>query len=163
FDENDGLFDHVPPPAPPSFNADGTLAGKSTLKLDGEYFSDPKRELLHKDDTISGNVRPWGMGPRVPMYVLSPWSKGGWVTSQVFDHTSVAQFLEKRFGVTIPAISPWHRAVSGDLTSAFDFTRSPDAHFPQVPRVTGSVATVAEHAKRPKPAPPAVPGPMYQE
>ena len=48
--------------------------------------------------------------------------------SQVFDHTSVGQFLEKRFGVTIPAISPWHRAVCGDLTSAFDFVSPNDPH-----------------------------------
>ncbi len=72
---------------------------------------------MFKEDSISGTVRPWGLGPRVPMYVVSPWSKGGWVNSEVFDHTSVGQFLETRFGVTIPGISPWHRAVCGDLTS----------------------------------------------
>jgi phospholipase C len=33
------------------------------------------------------------------MYVISPWSRGGWVNSQVFDHTSVLRFLEARFGV----------------------------------------------------------------
>lgn len=64
-------------------------------------------------------------GPRVPMYVISPWSTGGWVNSQVFDHTSVIRFLEHRFGVVEPNITPWRRAVCGDLTSAFDFT-SPD-------------------------------------
>ena len=85
------------------------------------YFSDPERKHLLAEDTLSGTVRPWGLGPRVPMYVISPWSKGGWVNSQTFDHTSVGQFLEKRFGVTIPGISPWHRAVCGDMLSAFDF------------------------------------------
>ncbi len=133
FDENDGLFDHVPPPAPPSYNADGSLAGKATLELDGDYFSDPDRKYVKAEDTISGTVRPWGLGPRVPMYVVSPWSKGGWVSSQVFDHTSVGQFLEKRFDVTVPAISPWHRAVCGDLTSAFDFKAPNDAPFPELP------------------------------
>ena len=81
FDENDGMYDHVPPPAPPSFNADGSLAGGSTLKLDGMYFSDSERRHLLAEDVISGTVRPWGLGPRVPMYVVSPWSKGGWVSS----------------------------------------------------------------------------------
>ena len=85
FDENDGLFDHVPPPAPPSYNLDGTTAGKATLDLRGEYFSDPGRKHLHEADQVSGTVRPWGLGPRVPMYVISPWSRGGWVNSQVFD------------------------------------------------------------------------------
>ena len=61
------------------------------------------------------------MGPRVPMLVVSPWSHGGWVNSQVFDHTSVIRFLEARFGVAEPNISAWRRAVAGDLTSAFDF------------------------------------------
>ncbi len=123
FDENDGQFDHVPPPAPPSYDPDGSLAGKSTLNLAGHYFDDKQRQHLSPADTASGNIRPWGLGPRVPCYVVSPWSTGGWVCSEVFDHSSVGQFLEKRFQITIPAISPWHRLVSGDLLSAFDFSR----------------------------------------
>src|SRR5690606_7844963 len=128
FDENDGLFDHLPAPAVPSYNTDDSIAGKSTLDLSGMYFYNIKKEraakapvYLDKRDTISGDIRPWGLGPRVPLYIISPWSKGGWVDSQVADHTSVGQFIEKRFGVTIPAISPWHRAVCSDLLSAFDF------------------------------------------
>jgi phospholipase C len=163
FDENDGLFDHVPPPAPPSYYPDGTMAGKATLDLDGEYFFDPARKHLHKGDTISGPVRPWGLGPRVPMYVISPWSKGGWVNSQVFDHTSVGMFLEKRFGVTVPAISPWHRAVCGDLTSAFDFRSPENASLPQLPDTEGSETRVAEHKKKPKPTAPHAPQALFQE
>src|SRR5262249_44442437 len=71
--------------------------------------------------------KPYGLGPRVPMYVISPWSKGGWVSSQVFDHTSVIRFLERRFGVEEPNITAWRRAVCGDLTSAFNFA-DPDNH-----------------------------------
>ncbi len=77
FDENDGFFDHVPPPAVPSYNADGTLAGGATLPLAGEYFSDPTGAYRMSSDTISGPLRPWGLGARVPMYVVSPWSRGG--------------------------------------------------------------------------------------
>ena len=163
FDENDGLFDHVPPPAPPSFNNDGTLAGKSTLDLTGEYFSDPERKYLHPDDRLGGTVRPWGLGPRVPLYVISPWSRGGWVNSQVFDHTSLGQFLEKRFAITVPAISPWHRAVCGDLTSAFDFATPNRNPFPELPFVANSSAAIAEISKRPKPVPPATPERLFQE
>ena len=163
FDENDGLFDHVPAPAPPSYNLDGTLAGKSTLDLRGEYFSDPARRYLHEADTASGTVRPWGLGPRVPLYVISPWSRGGWVNSQVFDHTSVAQFLEKRFGITIPAISPWHRAVCGDLTSAFDFSSPNEARFPSLPYVDHSDARIATINQLPKPTPPTAPERLFQE
>ena len=101
YDENDGFFDHVPPPLP----AVGAAAGKSTVSTDGELY----------------HGEPVGLGPRVPMIVVSPWTKGGWVNSQVFDHTSVIRFLEARFGVMEPQISPWRRAVCGDLTSIFDF------------------------------------------
>jgi phospholipase C len=163
FDENDGMFDHMPPPAPPSFNSDGSLAGGSTLKLDGMYFSDPQRQHLLAEDTISGTVRPWGLGARVPMYVISPWSKGGWANSQTFDHTSVGQFLEKRFDVTIPGISPWHRAVCGDMLSAFDFA-SPNAPVaPGLPDAKGSAARVADAKGRPRPVPPTQPQKLFQE
>lgn len=163
FDENDGLFDHLPPAAPPSYNADGTLAGKATLDLPGHYFDDHEDKYLSRDDTISGTTRPWGLGPRVPMYVVSPWSKGGWVSSEVFDHTSVGQFLEKRFDVTIPAISPWHRAVCGDMTSCFDFSKKGDAIFPALPDVSGSTAILDTHLQRPRILPPRAPQDLFQE
>jgi phospholipase C len=162
FDENDGMFDHMPPPAPPSFQADGAVAGKSTLKLDGLYFSDPARKHLLAEDRLSGTVRPWGLGPRVPMYVISPWSSGGWVNSQVLDHTSVGQFLERRFGVTVPGISPWHRAVCGDLLTAFDFTGR-KAAAPRLPDARGSTTLVEQAVLRPKPVPPDLPQRLFQE
>jgi phospholipase C len=62
--------------------------------------------------------------------VISPWSRGGWANSQVFDHTSVLQFLEQRFNVKEPNISPWRRAVCGDLTSAFNFINPNDEFLP---------------------------------
>lgn len=163
FDENDGLFDHVPPPAPPSFDSDGMVAGKSTLNLSGHYFSDPERKYLRPDDRVSATVRPWGLGPRVPMYVISPWSRGGWVNSQVFDHTSVGRFLEKRFGIAVPAISPWHRAVCGDLTSAFDFVNPNDTTFPELPPVANASAQVIAAEERPRPTPPQIPDTLFHE
>ncbi|QOF79523.1 phosphocholine-specific phospholipase C [Variovorax sp. 38R] len=122
FDENDGYFDHVPSPSAPSLNPDKTPAGKTTFAdadLKAEYFTQPAPDGSLKQPTPDGRV--FGPGPRVPMYVISPWSRGGWVNSQAFDHTSVLQFLEARFGVKEPHISPFRRAVCGDLTSAFNF------------------------------------------
>lgn len=130
FDENDGFFDHVPPPAPPSRDptAPNGLAGASSISTAGEYHDRPSAADVAADlPELRG--RPYGLGPRVPMYVVSPWSRGGWVNSQVFDHTSVIRFLEARFGVAEPNISPWRRAVCGDLTSAFDFA-SPNERLP---------------------------------
>jgi len=136
FDENDGFFDHMPPPATPSYTswnanpAQAQLAGASTVSTVGEYHesqagANPTAQYLH---------RPYGMGPRVPMYVVSPWSKGGWVNSQVFDHTSVLRFVEARFGIAESNITPWRRAVSGDLTSTFNFANPNDnAFFAQLP------------------------------
>jgi len=112
YDENDGFFDHVVPPFPPLARANGL----STCDVSGEAFAG-------NGTYVAG---PYGLGVRVPMLVISPWSKGGWVCSQVFDHTSVIRFIERRFGVMEPNISAWRRAVCGDLTAAFDFA-NPDA------------------------------------
>ena len=163
FDENDGLFDHLPPPAPPSLNADGTPAGKATFDLAGHYFDDHEDKYTSRDDSATGTLRPWALGPRVPMYVVSPWSKGGFVNSETFDHTSVGRFLEKRFNLTIPAISPWHRAMCGDLTSCFDFSLEADAVFPGLPDASGSQAALAVHLQRPRLLPPRAPQERFQE
>lgn len=131
FDENDGFFDHVPPPAPPSRGADGKPLGGSTVDLAGEYHEVPSTGDAEAD-TPAYRGRPYGLGPRVPMYVVSPWSRGGWVNSETFDHTSVIRFLEARFGFHEPNVSAWRRAICGDLTSAFDFAAS-DAATPSLP------------------------------
>ncbi|MEU3477074.1 phosphocholine-specific phospholipase C [Streptomyces sp. NPDC033754] len=110
YDENDGFFDHVVPPYVP---ADASW-GKSTAPTAQDWFP----------GKIGYAAGPYGLGPRVPMIVVSPWSKGGYTCSETFDHTSVIRFMESRFGVREPNISPWRRAICGDLTSAFDFTRT---------------------------------------
>jgi phospholipase C len=125
YDENDGFFDHLPPPVAPTGTADEYVGG-----------------------------RPIGLGPRVPMTVISPWSRGGWVNSQVFDHTSVLRFLEAWTGVREPNISAWRRAICGDLTSCFDFARS-DISVPGLPD-TAALRRQADQTqtKLPAPAPP---------
>lgn len=127
YDENDGYFDHMVPPQPPT----PVLPGQSTVSTAGEVHD--VVNPLHKPHYQADQL-PYGLGPRVPMLAISPWSKGGFVNSQIFDHTSVIRFIEARFGVSEPNISLWRRAVCGDLTSAFDFTR---------PRAVGSAAAAA--------------------
>ena len=160
FDENDGFFDHMPPPAVPSYtrwNADpaqARLAGASTVDTTGEYHevlvpyhNGPEEQaLLH---------HPYGLGPRVPMIVISPWSRGGWVNSQVFDHGSVLRFIEKRFGVVESNISPWRRAVCGDLSSAFNFA-DPDNtdFFSQLPETLQRAYRAKLHADHTTPPTP---------
>ena len=101
YDENAGFFDNMPPPLP----AVGAIGGGSTVDTHGEVY---------RGEAV-------GLGIRVPLLVVSPWTRGGWVSSELFDHTSVIRFLERRFGVMEPNISPWRRAVTGDLTGLFDF------------------------------------------
>ncbi len=70
----------------------------------------------------------------MPLIAVSPWSTGGWVCSETFDHTSLIRLIEARFGVDEPNITPWRRAVCGDLTSAFDFDRASN-QIPKLPHV----------------------------
>jgi phospholipase C len=146
YDENDGFFDHAPPPAPPSRDAAGALAGGSTVAADDEYHTvaDHADRFADRPDLMG---RPYGLGPRVPMLVISPWSRGGWVNSEVFDHTSVLRFLEARFGVPEPNISAWRRVVSGDLVSAFDF-KTPNGTAPSL-GLPGTAARAARAAALP--------------
>lgn len=113
WDENDGGFDHMVAPTPPQGHNDG----KSTVSTINEVYVD------NGSGFVSG---PIGLGTRVPLLAISPWSKGGYVNSQVFDHTSLIRFIEQRFGPDYPGlietnITPWRRAVAGDLTSIFNF------------------------------------------
>ena len=118
YDENDGYFDHVPPFVPP--HPDKANTGKVSKGIDTQI-----EYVINNGDLKYDRQGPIGLGYRVPMVIASPWSKGGWVNSEVFDHTSTLQFLEdflsKKTGKTIkePNISDWRRAICGDLTSAF--------------------------------------------
>jgi phospholipase C len=90
------------------------------------------------------------------MTIISPWTKGGFVCSQVFDHTSIIRFIETRFGVHEPNITPWRRAVSGDLTSAFDFSAR-DARMPSLPNASAQVSEATRQCMvNPRPVVPAV-------
>ncbi|GAC1316619.1 MAG: phospholipase C [Thermoleophilaceae bacterium] len=109
WDENGGFFDHVPPPvAPPG--TPGEFVGVDPLPAVAE-----------------GIRGPIGLGFRVPLLVISPFARGGFVCSDVFDHTSLLRFLETRFGAEVPNLTPWRRSVTGDLTSAFNFVRPDDS------------------------------------
>jgi phospholipase C len=100
YDEHDGFFDHQLPPFPQASVTDEHIAGL-----------------------------PIGPGTRVPMLVCSPWTRGGYVDSNVYDHTSMLRFLGAWTGVKPVNITSWRESVTGDLTSAFDF-QNPDFSIP---------------------------------
>jgi phospholipase C len=136
YDENDGYFDHVPPFVAPKPN--DPASGKVSNGIDtSEEYVTMHEELSRTDlDTKDARESPVGLGYRVPMVIASPWSRGGWVNSQVFNITSTLQFLEKflskKTGKEIrePNISDWRRMITGDLTSAFRPYRSEKIKLP---------------------------------
>jgi phospholipase C len=103
----------------------------------------------------------YGPGFRVPMLLVSPYAKRGYVSGQLYEHSSVLKFLERRFGLptlasvnhqfdtstpgknndaanggsTGPAAPPRDGLLQlGDFYEAFDFTQDPNYH-PTLPPV----------------------------
>ena len=127
YDENGGFFDHVAPVTAP-------------LGTAGEYVTAP----AVPDPTVIGSpaiTGPIGLGFRVPLLIVSPFSRGGFVSSDLFDHTSVLRFLETRFGAEVPNLSAWRRAAVGDLTSALNF-KKPDLSIPNLPSTLPALSQV---------------------
>lgn len=124
YDENDGYFDHVPPFIPPDLSKPGTGKCSAGIATDQEFIKLEAElaEGINKNEARGGAI---GLGYRVPMIIASPWSRGGKVCSQVFDHTSSLQFLEQflshKLGRKIVEdnIGQWRRTICGDLTAAF--------------------------------------------
>jgi phospholipase C len=127
YDENGGFFDHVVPPTPPP----GTPGEFVTVAA----VPDPS---IIGSPAISG---PIGLGFRVPLMIISPFSRGGFISSGIFDHTSILRFIETRFGAEVPNLSAWRRGAVGDLTSAFNFTKV-DTSIPTLQSVTSAVQGV---------------------
>ncbi len=124
YDENDGYFDHIPPFVAPDPRSPDDGKASTGLDVTGEFVT-IEEELKAGFKKEDSRTSPVGLGYRVPLIIASPWSRGGWVNSEVCDITSTIQFMEKflsgKTGKKIeePNISSWRRAISGDLTSAF--------------------------------------------
>ncbi len=128
FDENGGFFDHVPPVTAP----EGTP---------GEWLT-----ASPLPPAAGGIAGPVGLGFRVPCLVVSPFSRGGYLCSDVFDHTSLLRFIEARFGVPVPNLSAWRRGVTGDMTSSLALARPPVREVPPLPATSLGEQSVAEQA-----------------
>ncbi|UIR54739.1 phospholipase C, phosphocholine-specific [Sphingobacterium sp. SRCM116780] len=156
YDENDGYFDHVSPFVPPQSNNADTGRIVPGIHTEEEYVSkEQERKRIGKQD--SELESPIGLGFRVPLVIASPWSKGGWVNSEVFDHTSCLQFLEQfllqKTGKEVKEtnISAWRRLVCGDLTSAF--RKVEDAAFKGLEPVNRNAYVTRIHTAREKKLP----------
>jgi phospholipase C len=98
--------------------------------------------------------------------IVSPWTAGGRVCSEVFDHSSLIRLIEARFGVREPNITAWRRRTCGDLTSAFRF-HGRAARFPyratdlRLPAAQASLLLAQREVRdNPYPAVPAVNEPL---
>jgi phospholipase C len=121
YDENDGFFDHVAPPTPPKHTA-------------GEFLN------------VGSGSEPIGLGFRVPCIIVSPWTVGGFVCHDTFDHTSVIRLLEKVTGVTSQNLTAWRRKVVGDFGTALGTV--PSARIPRLPATTKELAQAEEQVVR---------------
>jgi len=117
WDENDGLFDHVAPLTPPPGTPDEFVTATSPAGTPGDGL-------------------PVGSGFRVPCIIVSPWTQGGYVCNEPFDHTSTLRLIEQVTGVSLPNISAFRRQTFGDLTSAFRFSHA-DQRPPSLPDTNG--------------------------
>ena len=140
YDENDGFFDHVAPPAPPlpAQKEVGKVSTGIVIPRTPDVTSVDAECVVRDADgnwtAVTDQIKPMGLGTRVPCVIVSPWTVGGRVCSELFDHTSCLRFLDTWLsarkkhaeGTVFKNISSWRRAICGDLTSAFDFTRKRD-------------------------------------
>ena len=95
-----------------------------------------------------------GLGPRVPLLVISPWAKPGYISPQQGEFASFDKFIEKVFG--LPSLGERdHLSSTSNLMDYFNFAQKPDpklieAKLPyetqlSVPNV-GSAAVGSSHA-----------------
>jgi phospholipase C len=142
YDENGGFFDHVPPPTPP--------AGTPGEYLDQKALTTEARAEATTKKGVDLSAEPIGLGYRVPMLVVSPWSRnpqpggGPLVDSTCYDHTSLLRFIEtwshaigrpapipaRDAAKKRPGLSAWRRKTVGDLTAALSFGRPADTSVP---------------------------------
>jgi phospholipase C len=156
YDENDGYFDHVPPFVPPRPHRPETGLASKGIDTSVEYIEleQDRRRVLGGPPRES----PIGLGYRVPLIIASPWSRGGCVCSQVFDHTSVLQFLEcfltRKTGKPIEEsnISAWRRTVCGDLTSVFQSSPRPQGKDPSSKSRDSLIDDINRAKFKPRPA-----------
>lgn len=116
YDEQGGFYDHVPPPP-------ACIPDDFAPELDPGGFDAQFDQL----------------GLRVPLFVVSPYAKRGYVSHQTTDHTSLLRFVAARFG--LPALT--HRDANAvPPFDMFDFDH-PDTSVPQLPTPTVDAAAQA--------------------
>jgi phospholipase C len=107
FDENGGLYDHVPPQqavSPDGIKPVDLMAGDACTTATGPTC----------DFTYTGY--------RVPLVVISPYTKKNYVSHTVADFTAILKLIETRFNV--PSLTK-RDAAQMDMTEFFNFSNPP--------------------------------------
>ncbi|HET9957609.1 MAG TPA: alkaline phosphatase family protein, partial [Polyangiaceae bacterium] len=91
YDEWGGFFDHVPPPT----------------------------AAIPDADRVAGNA-DGRLGFRTPALLVAPWARAGFVSHQVYDHTSVLKMIEWRWGLEPLSVRDRDAA---NLADALDFAQ----------------------------------------
>ncbi len=73
----------------------------------------------------------FGLGPRVPLLIISPFAKSGYVSHTVYEHTSVVKFVETLFN--LPTLTS-RDAMAADMLDSFDFSQQPQTPLILQPR-----------------------------
>jgi len=115
FDENGGMYDHVPPPT--NVPSPDGIKPIDLFTKDVDGYDDPPGDFTR-------------YGFRVPLIVVSPFSKKNYVAHTVTDSTAILRFIETRF--KLPALTKRDAAAS-DMTEFFDWTNKPWATPPTPP------------------------------
>jgi phospholipase C len=117
YDDSDGFYDHVysgvhnpsnttaapTPPGPQDFLSGTGLCGPASAS------------------PLAGQNGRCGYGPRLPLLVVSPWAKEGFVDHTLTDQSSILKFVEDNW--SLPKIDASFDAIAGPLDSMFDFHR----------------------------------------
>lgn len=132
YDEGGGFYDHVPPqPAMPPDSI--------------EYPTDLQTGTNGSDICYGNNSNPvcgfFFTGYRVPLIVISPFTKKNYVSHTVMDYTAILKLIETRFD--LPSLTA-RDAAQPDMTEFFDFTNVPWAVPPTPPKQLQNMGCVLE-------------------
>ena len=122
YDEHGGYYDHVDPPEAPlpdDVPAANPLVRFPVLGFILRHFT-PFGKQIDVADTFPATYDRLGF--RVPAVVVSPYSRPGFVSSTIYDHTSILRLLERKWN--LPALTPRDRAAN-DLLDMLDLDGAP--------------------------------------
>ena len=105
YDEHGGYYDHVPPPAAV---APDQVLPRNLVLTGPPWVRAALRTLFRtefeKIEDLDDAVRSYGrLGFRVPAVIVSPYAKPDYVSSTVYDHTSVLKLVEEKWN--LPALT----------------------------------------------------------